>query len=408
MDLEFGDTVVGRFVDRPNRFVTRVTVDGRVALARLANSGRLRDTLVPGARVLLRPARRGGQQRATEFDLVAADVEETGVLACLDAQSTPKVLASAMARGVVPALAGYSVVRGEPGLGSGRADLLLRAPDGRCVPCECKSVTLVRRGAALFPDAPTSRGTRHVREISRAGGVLAFVVLRPDGGRVRANEPVDPAFAAELRSAVRSGLVTVACLVCDVTTRGVSVTQSVGLEWFDRRDIPPSLPDYVAPEMKLLVVGLNPGLYSAWYGMYFARPSNLFWDAIHRSGLIPEKVGPGDEAYLLKRYGIGFTDLVKRPTAGWHHVSRGEKREGAARLLELVHRLRPRKVCFVGISGAREVLGGNAGPGPWPYRLGGATQVYVLPSTSPRQVAFSRTEVFRWFQDMARWCTGGG
>src|SRR3979409_1550624 len=79
--------------------------------------------------------------------------------------------------------------------------------------------------------------------------------------------------------------------------------------------LPPdkSLPDYLAPGLKLVFIGINPGVYSAQVGHYYARPGNLFWWALSNSGLVKTPVGPEDDAKLLDM-GIGFTDVVKRPT----------------------------------------------------------------------------------------------
>ena len=74
-----------------------------------------------------------------------------------------------------------------------------------------------------------------------------------------------------------------------------------------------TLPDYLKPGLKLIFIGINPGHYSAQVGRYYARPGNLFWWALSNSGLVPQPVGPEDDVRLLE-WGIGLTDVVKRPT----------------------------------------------------------------------------------------------
>ncbi|HXF57163.1 MAG TPA: DNA/RNA nuclease SfsA [Actinomycetota bacterium] len=405
-DVSFGPLVPGRFVERPVRFLARVEVEGAATLAHLPNAGRLRELLWPGADVLLapRPGRPG-----TAFDLLLVRVppEERGPggagWACVDARLPARVLAAAIARGAVPGLEGGRVVRLEPPLGEGRADLLVAGPWGEAV-VEAKSVTLVRAGAGLFPDSPTERGARHAAALAAERGrrrVLAFVVQRPDARAVRVNEPADPLFASATRAALRAG-VEVAAGACEVRPEGLRWLRAVPLEWYRRGAPTPALPDHVRPGLRLLVCGMNPGAYSAWYGMYFARPGNLFWPAMRAAGLVPRASGPGEEAWLCRALAIGFTDVVKRPTEAVDQVSEAEWREGAERLRRLVRELRPGAVCFVGLRGARAVLGPRARPGPQPDPFEGSP-CFALPATSRRQAAYARREVYRWFRALAAW-----
>ena len=89
-----------------------------------------------------------------------------------------------------------------------------------------------------------------------------------------------------------------------------------------------TLPDYLRKNLDLVLIGLNPGLYSAQIGQYFARKQNRFWTALSASGLVPEPVGAGDEKRLLD-WGIGLTDVVKRPTGGIHELTTEEFHQGA-------------------------------------------------------------------------------
>jgi TDG/mug DNA glycosylase family protein len=162
------------------------------------------------------------------------------------------------------------------------------------------------------------------------------------------------------------------------------------------------LPDVVAPGLRLLVVGLNPGHYSAWYGMYFARPANRLWWGLRRAGIVPPTAGPGSEAWLLREHGIGFTDVVKRPTRRAEEVTSDEWAEGARRLRRLLIDLRPGAVCFVGLRGARAVLGPGVTVGPQPEAVAGIP-AFVLPSTSPRQAGYPARRLAELFRDLGRW-----
>jgi TDG/mug DNA glycosylase family protein len=120
------------------------------------------------------------------------------------------------------------------------------------------------------------------------------------------------------------------------------------------------------------------------------------------AGLVPAASGPGEEAWLCRERGIGFTDVAKRPTGGISELSEAEWRAGAARLRALVRRVRPRAVCLVGLRGARAVLGPAVRPGPQPEPLEGAP-CFAVPATSGRQAAYGRREVLAWFRALARW-----
>lgn len=408
-DVGFGRLVGGVFRERLSRFHARVTYRGEDALAHVPNSGRLRELLVPGSRVGLRPAPPG---RRTAFDLLVARIPEEergpgwpGGWASLDARLPPRLVAAAAGRGVATPLRGQTLLRWEPPLAGGRADVLFGGPHGETV-VEAKSITLVRAGAGLFPDSPTNRGTEHLRRLARERrrSVVAFVVQRSDARAVRVNEPADPAFARALRAARRAG-VEVVCLTCEVASGGVRVLGEVPLEEFHPGARVETLPDHLAAGLRLVFCGLNPGRYAAWYGAYFARPGNRFWPLVRRAGIVPPTAGPGDEPWLRRRHGIGFTDVCKRPTDGIDEITRGEWEEGAHRLRGLVRRYRPGVVCFVGLRGARAVLGSTVAPGPQDGRLEGSW-AFVVPSTSGRQAAYPEREIVGYLRQLASWVRG--
>ncbi len=139
-----------------------------------------------------------------------------------------------------------------------------------------------------------------------------------------------------------------------------------------------TLPDTVAPGMRLLMCGLNPSVYSADVGSGFARPGNRYWPAALAAGLVTRARDPWD---ALRSHGIGMTDVVKRATARADELSADEYREGMARVARLVEWLRPTAVCFVGLAGWRTAVDRKAVAGVQPEALGGVP-VYVMPSTS--------------------------
>jgi TDG/mug DNA glycosylase family protein len=139
-----------------------------------------------------------------------------------------------------------------------------------------------------------------------------------------------------------------------------------------------TLPDYVGPGMRLLVVGLNPSLYAADAGVGFARPGNRFWPAALAAGIVSREL---DARHALEHDRIGMTDLVKRATVGADELTVDEYRAGAARVERLVQWLRPRAVCFIGLTGYRKAVDRHATAGVQPEAFGGAP-AYVMPNPS--------------------------
>lgn len=142
-----------------------------------------------------------------------------------------------------------------------------------------------------------------------------------------------------------------------------------------------TIPDVIAPGLRVLFCGINPSLYSGATGHHFARPGNRFWPALHRSGLTPRQLHPSEQDQLLA-HGLGVTNLAARTTARADELDAGELREGAERLADLAERYRPRAVAVVGISAYRVAFDRpGAAIGEQPQRIGGAL-LWVLPNPS--------------------------
>ena len=152
-----------------------------------------------------------------------------------------------------------------------------------------------------------------------------------------------------------------------------------GEEWIDvEATRARMLPDTVTAGMRVLIVGLNPSIYSADAGVGFARPGNRFWPAALASRLVTETHDP----YRAARVdGVGMTNLVRRATARADELSRDEYVAGAQRLTRLVQWLRPAAVCFVGLTGYRAAIERKAAIGWQPGGFAGAP-AYVMPNTS--------------------------
>ena len=242
--MELGPLVEGVFEQRLNRFAAMVAMDGRPAMVHVANSGRMRELLQPGARCLLAPKAAAGRKTAYDLALVEvasdravgeprAEYEGSApgrVLVSADARLPPALVCEAFHAGRLPPFAGFDTARREVVYGDSRLDLLLSGPHGACF-IEVKSVTLVEGGVALFPDAPTERGRRHlgalvrvVEEGYRAAAV--FVIQREDARACTPHDHADPAFGRTLRDAVAAG-VEVYAYVCRVTRREIRLAHAV-------------------------------------------------------------------------------------------------------------------------------------------------------------------------------------
>jgi sugar fermentation stimulation protein A len=178
----FGPTEKALFISRPNRFTLRCSLNGAVVNAFLPNPGRLQELLLPGAPVHLEPAK--NPFRSLRFTAVA--VEREGERVVLHTLRTNDVARYLVKTNSVPGLEGYEVIQNEVSRGHSRFDFLLKKGN-RSLLLEVKSCTLFSKRMAMFPDAVTSRGTRHLRELakmsaSRSAGAVLFLVhsTRPE------------------------------------------------------------------------------------------------------------------------------------------------------------------------------------------------------------------------------------
>jgi TDG/mug DNA glycosylase family protein len=160
-----------------------------------------------------------------------------------------------------------------------------------------------------------------------------------------------------------------------------------------------SLPDYLQPGLDLVVVGFNPGERSAILGHYYAGRGNLFWPLLYEAGLLPEALTYAEDARILE-FGIGLTDLVKRPSRSSGDLSRAETRAGAMTLAGKLRFYSPRVVCFNGKGVyARYKHSPTVTIGPQDDTIG-QSRVFVVPSTSGRNGRFTRAEKAAYFHTL--------
>jgi len=149
-----------------------------------------------------------------------------------------------------------------------------------------------------------------------------------------------------------------------------------------------SLPDVIAPGLRVLFCGINPGLYTAWAGHHFARPGNRFWPTLHRSGFTPRQFEPREQDELLT-LGLGVTNVVARATARAAQLSAMELREGGEALRSTVEHHVPTYLAVLGVMAYRSAFGEPRASLGQQSRSIGATAVWVLPNPSGLNAHFS-------------------
>jgi double-stranded uracil-DNA glycosylase len=168
------------------------------------------------------------------------------------------------------------------------------------------------------------------------------------------------------------------------------------------RDLP-VLRDRIRPGVRVLFVGINPGIRSSLTGHHFAGFSNRFWKLLYESRLVPEPIGFADDD-RLPEWGYGITNVVARPTPGIDTLRPEEYVAGRLILRRKIHRHKPAVVALVGVTVLRAMFPERRGPvvlGPQPERIG-VSEVFVLPNPSGRNANFSYAEMLASFRQLRR------
>ena len=215
----------GRFLSRPNRFIAYVEMDGKTEICHVKNTGRCRELLVPGAKVWC--AKAENPNRKTAYDLIA--VEKGAYLVNMDSQAPNQAVGEWLRNG---GLGNAQVILPEQRFHHSRFDFYLER-DGKPMFLEVKGVTLEKNGVCRFPDAPTQRGARHLRELIFAkeqgyDAAVLFVIQMAPVRYLAPNDETDPEFGKALREAVAKG-VAVLAVDCMVTPDTMTIGNSVAV-----------------------------------------------------------------------------------------------------------------------------------------------------------------------------------
>ena len=216
------DYVKGIFKNRPNRFIAEVEVEGKLEIAHVPNTGRCKELLVDNAVVWLKPS--DNPNRKTKFSLHF--VENKGVLVSLYSQQANSIAYDAIINGKIKELSCYDFHQREKTVDNSRIDIYLANENEECY-VEVKGVTLIVDGEARFPDAPTERGAKHLKELmklKKQGNrcCVFFLIQHPLGKFFRPNWENDPVFSQTLNEAYESG-VEILVYRCDNQLEGIEL-----------------------------------------------------------------------------------------------------------------------------------------------------------------------------------------
>ncbi len=221
MEMKYENITKAVFLNRPNRFIAQVDIDGHREIVHVKNTGSCKELLIPGCEVWLTAP--GTPDRKTKYDLVAVR-KSTGILFNIDSQAPNKVVKEWLEG------EGYDKVVPEFTYGESRIDFYMEREEERFL-MEVKGCTLEIDGIGYFPDAPTERGVKHLRELARAAGngykaVLAFVIQMDGVSEVRPNNDTHKEFGDALQEAKEAG-VEVLFLKCHVEPDLLEITDAL-------------------------------------------------------------------------------------------------------------------------------------------------------------------------------------
>ena len=215
--MKYNNITRAKFIERPNRFIAKVEVNGAVETVHVKNTGRCKELLIPGCEVWLNAP--GTPGRKTVYDLVAVR-KSTGILFNIDSQAPNKVVAEWLA------FKDYDKVIPEHKYGDSRIDFYMEKGSQKYL-MEVKGCTLEFDGIGYFPDAPTERGVKHLRELAKAAkegyhAAVAFVIQMDGVSEVRPHVATHPEFGVALDEAVKAG-VQVLFLKCHVEPDSLTI-----------------------------------------------------------------------------------------------------------------------------------------------------------------------------------------
>ncbi|SKC69636.1 DNA/RNA nuclease SfsA [Maledivibacter halophilus] len=222
-----GQLMEGIFLERINRFIAHIKIEDKVQVAHVANTGRMKELLIKGTRVIVRKV--DNSNRKTNYDLVMVYKNDTLVL--IDSKMPNILIEKAFREVSLEDFGKYDYIKREVKYINSRFDIGL-SNNREKVLVECKCATLVKdNGTATFPDAPTERGRKHILELIKAKeegyrAVVFFIVQRNDAVLFTPNRDMDESFADAVKQAYLKGVEFYA-YICDVTIEAIEIKQKI-------------------------------------------------------------------------------------------------------------------------------------------------------------------------------------
>lgn len=218
--MKYKNVKNAKFHNRPNRFIANVWIDGELEKVHVKNTGRCRELLLPGAEVILEKSDK--PERKTKYDLISVFKEGLGWVN-IDSQAPNKVVKEWLEK------QNYTYIKPEYTYGDSRVDFYMEKDEEKYL-MEVKGCTLEKEGIGYFPDAPTERGVKHLKELTKAAAkgyhcIVAFVIQMEGISEVRANVKTHLEFAEALEEAENAG-VQVLFFTCKVTEDSLEIINS--------------------------------------------------------------------------------------------------------------------------------------------------------------------------------------
>lgn len=220
--MKYSNVVKGIFLDRPNRFIANVLIDGKNTVCHVKNTGRCKELLIKGVTVYLTES--DNLNRKTQYDLIA--VEKGDRLINIDSQ----IVNSTLIEYLPKMFDGITLIKPECKYGNSRFDVYVETEKDKIF-VECKGVTLENNGIVLFPDAPTERGTKHINELIKAvsegyKAYLIFVVQTDNVKYFTPNKETDLNFADALKEAKEKG-VNIKAFTSKITPDSITIEEEI-------------------------------------------------------------------------------------------------------------------------------------------------------------------------------------
>lgn len=308
----------GRFLERPNRFVAKVELEGRTETVHVKNTGRCRELLIPGAKVYLEKSQ--SLNRSTGYDLVA--VEKGERIVNIDSQAPNRAAAEWLAAGGL--ISGITLLRPESVYKSSRFDFYAEAA-GERIFIEVKGVTLEEEGIVRFPDAPSERAVKHLGELAAAKregyrAIVLFVVQMEGARYFTPNTNTHPAFAEALKQAAGEG-VELAAYDCKVTPDSMTINRPVPIALCPQEDLLAAVPQpllaWYDKNRRMLPWREEPAPYRVWVSEIMLQQTRVeavkpYFERFMRELPDIEALAGAPEEKLLKLWeGLGYYNRAR-------------------------------------------------------------------------------------------------